>query len=106
MIERASILEDSDQVSTAHLPADLLKDLGGGAETPSHFPVRLPAGGIALDDVEEMLVTQAYESTNHNLTRAARLLRISRDQLRYKLKKYGSYRPDGALEGESRSDAA
>lgn len=106
VIERASILEDSDQVSTTHLPADLLKDFGGGAEAPSHFPVRLPAGGIALDDVEEMLVTQAYESTNHNLTRAAKLLRISRDQLRYKLKKYGNYHPDGAAEEESQADAA
>jgi len=100
VIERASILEDGDLVSTTHLPADLLKEFGGFEEIPM-FPVRLPAGGIALDDVEEMLVKQAFDIANGNLTRAAKLLHISRDQLRYKLKKTGNYQVDGQQDDES-----
>jgi DNA-binding NtrC family response regulator len=94
VIERASILEDGDQISTTHLPADLLKEFGIG-ETAANQPFRLPAGGIALDEVEEILVRQAFEVAGGNLTRAAKLLHISRDQLRYKLKKSGNYQVDG-----------
>ncbi len=94
VIERSSILEDSELVSTTHLPADLLRDFDG-SELPMNSPVRLPAGGIALEEVEEMLVRQAYDVANGNLTRAAKLLHISRDQLRYKLKKSGNYHVDG-----------
>jgi DNA-binding NtrC family response regulator len=49
----------------------------------------LPPDGIPLQTVEFELARQAIERTNGNLTRAAKLLDISRDQLRYKLKKAG-----------------
>jgi DNA-binding NtrC family response regulator len=39
--------------------------------------------------VEYELVRQALERTRGNKTRAARLLRISRDALRYKAEKFG-----------------
>ena len=40
-----------------------------------------------LDDVEMSFVRQALDRSNGNQTRAAELLGISRDQLRYRLKK-------------------
>lgn len=49
------------------------------------FP--LPANGISLELVEMSLVEQAIERSNGNQTHAAELLGISRDQLRYRLKK-------------------
>jgi len=55
----------------------------GGA--PAHF--RLPAEGLSLDAVELELVSQAIARSNGNQTKAAELLNISRDQLRYRLKK-------------------
>ncbi len=87
VIERASILEDGDTVTAAHLPADMLgtsTESGGAAGI-----FTLPADGIPLESVEFELVKQAFERTNGNLTRAAKLLDISRDQLRYKLRKAG-----------------
>jgi two-component system NtrC family response regulator len=48
---------------------------------------RLPAGGVSLDEVEMSLVRQAIERSGGNQTKAAELLGISRDQLRYRLKK-------------------
>ncbi|MFN0119873.1 MAG: sigma-54-dependent transcriptional regulator [Blastocatellia bacterium] len=62
--------------------------------TPEHPPVHLtipsfllPASGINLEEVELSLVEQALERSHGNQTRAATLLGISRDQLRYRLKK-------------------
>ena len=84
VIERASILEDRELVTTDYLPKDMVS---GDLESISGFDVRLPAEGIPLQDVELELVRQAVERTGGNLTRAAKLLNISRDQLRYRLKK-------------------
>jgi DNA-binding protein Fis len=47
----------------------------------------LPSGGVSLETVEMSLVRQAIERSGGNQTRAAELLGISRDQLRYRLKK-------------------
>lgn len=85
VIERASILEDGEFVTTEHLPADLA---GSSPEfAHSKDAVNLPPEGIAMQEVELQLARQALERENGNLTRAARLLHISRDQLRYRLKK-------------------
>lgn len=92
VIERASILEDGELVTTAHLPLDLVRDhLGNGGAPESMI---LPRGGVSLEAVEATLAQQALERCDGNLTHAAKLLDISRDQLRYKLKKAGVYSND------------
>lgn len=96
VIERASILEDGDMVSVVHLPADMLPS-GPAAYNSSHPCVVLPPEGIPLETVEVELARQALERCGGNLTQAAKLLDISRDQLRYKLKKS----PNPAIDAES-----
>lgn len=88
VIERASILEDGDTVTSAHLPADML---GTQKRSPNGNSVTiiLPSEGVRLESVEFELSKQAIERTGGNLTQAAKLLDISRDQLRYKLRKAG-----------------
>ena len=49
----------------------------------------IPEGGTSLEEVERELVEMAMSQANGNQTHAARLLDISRDALRYKLKKFG-----------------
>jgi DNA-binding NtrC family response regulator len=91
VIERALILEDADKITTEYLPGGLLapariaEPAGGNAETGARFV--LPAEGISLDEAELSFVRQAIERSGGNQTRAAELLGISRDQLRYRLKK-------------------
>jgi DNA-binding NtrC family response regulator len=87
VIERASILEDGEFVTSSHLPADMLDGLPVNVRSDS--TIHLPIDGVSLETVELELAKQAVERTNGNLTRAAKLLNISRDQLRYKLKKLG-----------------
>lgn len=48
----------------------------------------IPSTGIALFDVEKQLIEQALQATGWNKSKAARLLHITRDTLRYKVKKY------------------
>ena len=86
VIERASILEDGEFVTTEHLPFDLVsKNLP--AASGDGFQFILPAEGVPLEEVELQLARQAMARCAGNLTHAARLLHISRDQLRYRLKK-------------------
>ncbi len=92
VIERASILEDGDTVTSTHLPADMLAEQQGNGKVNA-VVFALPAEGIPLETVEFDLARQAIERTHGNLTRAAKLLDISRDQLRYKLRKAG-YEPE------------
>lgn len=89
VIERASILEDGEFVTNEFLPFDLKGKSASATSgaTGSTANIVLPNEGIALEDVELMLAQQAMERTGGNLTRAAKLLHISRDQLRYKLRK-------------------
>jgi two-component system NtrC family response regulator len=42
-----------------------------------------------MEKVEEALVKQALKMTNSNQTKAAKLLDISRDALRYRMQKFG-----------------
>jgi DNA-binding NtrC family response regulator len=92
VIERASILEDSEFVTSSHLPGDMI---GGNEGRPSgNSGVVLPPDGIPLETVEVELARQALARTGGNLTRAAKLLDISRDQLRYKLRKSGDLAAD------------
>jgi transcriptional regulator with PAS, ATPase and Fis domain len=57
-------------------------------ERRKNFQFILPESGISLDEVEKNLVKQALERTNYNKTKAAKLLNITYDTLRYQVKKY------------------
>lgn len=91
VIERALILEDADQITTEYLPGSLLAppriahSPTNTAEASTVFV--LPNEGISLDEAELSFVRQAIQRSGGNQTRAAELLGISRDQLRYRLKK-------------------
>ena len=50
--------------------------------------VELPPEGINLDELERSLVVQALERTGWNQTKAAALLGLNRDQIRYRVEKF------------------
>ena len=55
--------------------------------TPAEF--KLPAEGISLDEVERQLLVQALERSGGNQSHAGQLLGINRDQVRYRIEKFG-----------------
>jgi len=87
-IERAVILEDDDELGTTNLPSQLTSIPAVAPSAPAPGEFTLPQGGVSLERVEESLVRQAMDQAGGNQTRAAQLLDISRDTLRYKLKKF------------------
>jgi DNA-binding NtrC family response regulator len=54
---------------------------------------RLPPEGVVLEEVERQLLMQALERTGGNQTMAGHLLGINRDQVRYRIDKFGLTRP-------------
>jgi DNA-binding NtrC family response regulator len=93
VIERAMILEDEDVITAEYLPGGFMGESArrGGTAASDNWNVAekflLPTEGISLDEAEMSFVRQAIERSGGNQTRAAELLGISRDQLRYRLKK-------------------
>jgi len=91
VIERALILEDADRITTEYLPGSLLAPPritpSSSNTTDAATLFVLPNEGISLDEAELSFVRQAIQRSGGNQTRAAELLGISRDQLRYRLKK-------------------
>lgn len=83
VIERAVLLCKNSEIGTDDLV------LGKSAVTPTHDSFELPPGGISLQTIEEQLVRQALDRTGNNQTKAAKLLHISRDQLRYRMERFG-----------------
>ncbi|MEO8257025.1 MAG: sigma-54 dependent transcriptional regulator [Acidobacteriota bacterium] len=81
-IERAMLLADGDTLARADFPASASGALRLGAR------VELPPGGIDLEQLERSLVVQALERTGWNQTKAAALLGVNRDQIRYRIEKF------------------
>ena len=84
VIERSMILVEDGELTPADLPPEIAGH-GASHEAPRF---RLPLPGIVLEDVEKDFVRQALELTHGNQTRAAHLLGLTRDELRYRAKKF------------------
>jgi len=107
-IERAMILEDEAYLRPMYLPFAVAESGGrtafertSGPETSQQLAngrslprLYIPEGGTSLEEVERSMVELAMRQAGSNQTHAAKLLDISRDALRYKLKKFGLIRAD------------
>ena len=86
-VERAMLLADGDTLTAADFA------LGAGGTVRLGDQVDLPAGGLDLEQLERSLVVQALERTGWNQTRAAALLGLNRDQIRYRIEKFHLEKP-------------
>ncbi len=107
-IERGMILEDEPFLRPEYLPFSVGESGGrtlfertspavGGKVLPNGRTLPrlyIPDGGTSLEEMEHWMVELAMNQSNGNQTNAAKLLDISRDALRYKLKKFGLSRGD------------
>jgi len=88
VVERAFILHaGADQIRPEHLTPELRRAATTGARAPG--VAKPDEQGLVLDDVERRLIAEAMERASGNQSKAARMLGVSRDTLRYRLKKHG-----------------
>ncbi|MDH7488818.1 MAG: sigma-54 dependent transcriptional regulator [Anaerolineae bacterium] len=95
VIERAIILCDGEEIRPQHLPAEIVAcqpcpaaapaDAKGDGTPPNGHGLNLKD---AVARLEEDLIRRALALADGNQTRAANALGISRDELRYRLRKY------------------
>jgi DNA-binding NtrC family response regulator len=95
VIERALLLGESDRIVPADLPAGVRAGLGGSRR--ALLDLEIPESGIDLEELERSLILKALEKSEGNVTRAARLLGLSRRTLQYRLEKL--HTPAGAPDG-------
>ncbi|MSR46377.1 MAG: sigma-54-dependent Fis family transcriptional regulator [Planctomycetes bacterium] len=87
-VERAVLLARSPQLTVADLPPEMRRgEVAAAAATGGPFV--LPERGVVLEDAIRGLLDQSLVRTSGNKSRAASLLGVHRDQVRYWVKKYG-----------------
>jgi len=88
LIERFVVLENIDVILPEHLPHWITDqdEVPSGKGKAGAFV--LPDKGISIEEVEKDLMLQALEKTNHNQSKAAKLLNMTYDAFRSHLKKY------------------
>ena len=94
VMERAVILQSGDVLMADSLPQEIT-----GHVAPAIQPEGVRGNhdqflsfndrAKSLYDIEKQVIINALEKVKHNQTQAAKLLGITRDTLRYKIKKYG-----------------
>ena len=93
VIERALILHPTtDALRPEHLPPEILEVGAMGQPKPAPAPSAVPPPGeppLTLTETERKLIVEAMEAARGNQSQAARALGISRDTLRYRLRKFG-----------------
>ncbi len=88
VLERVLILGGPGDIRAEDIPVEMRAPLP--ASTVGDRLCELPTEGLRMEDVERDLMRQALLRTSGNVTRAADLLGLSRDTLRYRLDKYSS----------------
>lgn len=97
-IERAMMLSSGPEIDTKHLPEEVTNPRQKYANAQSHgvisadgsnkLQIQLPPEGVTMEGVERELIIMALKQHDYNQTRAAKTLGMSRDTLRYRMKKF------------------
>jgi DNA-binding NtrC family response regulator len=85
-VERAMLLTEAEWLTADLLPVTATRP-------PVSQTFELPVEGVSLETLERELVVQALRRTGGNQTKAATLLGLNRDQIRYRIEKFGLDKP-------------
>ena len=97
MVEWVTITCKGERVDVRDLPAYLKAGSPATAGAPSQPGAERPSllsFGMSVEDVEKAMLQEALEKARGNVSEAARLLKITRNTLRYRMGKYNITAPD------------
>jgi transcriptional regulator with PAS, ATPase and Fis domain len=91
VILRAVLLESKDVILPEHLNLERKSKEAPavGIDERGEIRINMPPDGISMTKLEKKLLETALIEANWNQTRAAKLLHITRDTMRHRMKKYG-----------------
>ncbi|MBX5448703.1 MAG: sigma 54-interacting transcriptional regulator [Thermogemmatispora sp.] len=96
VVQHGQIMCEGDEIRVEHLPAYLRSASSGALQRLLELKdqLHLPPEGVKLEEflaeIEQRFIREALERCNYNQVRAAALLGLSRDQLRYRLARSGA----------------
>ncbi len=102
VIERTVLLSDGPEITVEDLPVEVRENL----IHPGGPRVEIPPEGLDLDAYERAILLKAFESCGRNVSRAARLLKLTRRTMQYRLQKILGDQPELLDAGEAESDDA
>ena len=85
IVERAVILCKDGKIG----PGDIVLGTVAPADPLNKYCSLIPPEGISLEEVEKGLIVAALQMTGNNQVKAANLLKITRNTLRYRMEKFG-----------------
>ncbi|MEJ2492403.1 MAG: sigma-54 dependent transcriptional regulator [Desulfuromonadales bacterium] len=88
VLERCVVMETIDTLTAEALPMNVGSSRQEYAQRRKRFQAIIPDEGISLETVQKEYIKLALERSNNNMTKAAKLLQVSYDTLRYHAKKY------------------
>ncbi|MFQ5453322.1 MAG: sigma-54-dependent transcriptional regulator [Candidatus Zixiibacteriota bacterium] len=88
LMERITLLSNESTVSIADLNLPIIKESTVTIDTKNNIKVENPQHGIDLEKVEKEIIKDVLIALNGNVSEAARKLNMSREALRYRIKKY------------------
>jgi two-component system NtrC family response regulator/two-component system response regulator HydG len=81
-------------IKPEHLPSSLRLSTESATSSASPSPVSLLSFGLSVEEVEKAMLKEALEKSGGNVSEASRLLKITRNTLRYRMAKYQLSAPD------------
>jgi DNA-binding NtrC family response regulator len=94
-LETAVLMCDDTVLGPQHLQLPEHKAQGGmkvGIQGSHSIDIDFETGKPTLDEIEYQILEAALEHSGHNLSRAARILGITREAIRYRLEKHRAAR--------------
>jgi DNA-binding NtrC family response regulator len=91
VIGHACMLVAGEAIDIADLPQYMRQGVAAAASAANPLPASRPAsveGRLSLDEQECRVIEDALDRAGGNQVQAARILGITRDKLRYKIKKH------------------
>lgn len=85
IVERLVILNPTGVIDAGDVP----EEIRSRPTTIAGLSMVIPEEGVDLEEVEKALIRQALERCDHNQTKAARFLHITRNTLLYRMEKFG-----------------
>ncbi|HET9962828.1 MAG TPA: sigma-54 dependent transcriptional regulator [Nitrospiraceae bacterium] len=95
VVEWLTITCKQAEIGPEHLPASLTSMEPHGLSVGAPSPPSLLSLGLSVEEVEKAMLQEALQKSGGNISEASRLLKVTRNTLRYRMAKYNLSQPPG-----------